>query len=388
MKILIAIDSFKDSLTSKEAGNAIRRGILREFGQFDVRIVPMADGGEGTDEALLEAAGGKRIQVKVSDPLLREINSSFVILGDEKTAVIEMANASGLELLLANERNPWITSTVGTGQLIIEALNRKCRRIIVAIGGSSTIDAGVGMAQALGVKFTDKKGMPVGYGGGELSKIQNIDDSLIDPRLASSEIIVACDVTNQLTGPTGASIIYGSQKGADPKMMRELDRNLKHLAEVVAFQTGKKVDAIPGSGAAGGLGAGLLAFTNAVLKPGFEIVRQEVGLDEHIQWADLIITGEGKLDAQTRYGKTPMGVAGVAKTYNKPVIAIAGTLGEGYQELYPLGFNAIFSAIDKPMSLHEALITAPELLERCARNIIRLWVDKGNKKAPEQSPGA
>lgn len=381
MNILIAVDSFKESLTSKEAGDAIRRGILLESGQSDIRIIPMADGGEGTADALLEALGGKTITTRVFDPLGREINSSFVILGDNTTAVIEMAKASGLELLSSQERNPWLTTTYGTGQLITEALNQGCKRIIMAIGGSATNDAGVGMAQALGIRFIDGEGNQVGRGGGELIRIQTIDTSAMDERIVSTEIIVACDVTNPLTGPTGASVIYAPQKGASPDMVQELDRNIKHFADIISSQIGKEVETVPGSGAAGGLGAGLLAFTNASLKPGFEIVRKETKLDEHIRWADLVITGEGKIDIQTQYGKTPIGVAKVTKMYQKPVIAIAGTLGEGYQDLYTYGFDAIVSIIDKPMPLNEALITAPQLLERSARSLIRMWIAGCNKKS-------
>jgi glycerate 2-kinase len=380
MKILIAVDSFKDCLSSKQAGDAIRKGIMIENSHFDVRIIPMADGGEGFAEALMEGLGGKIIPAKVFDPLFREIDSSFVILKDRKTAVIEMAKASGLELLRQDERNPWLTTSYGAGQLIVAALNQGCNRIIIALGGSATNDAGVGMAQALGVKFMDAKGISVGHGGGELVKIHSVDISSIDKRLASTEIIVACDVTNPLTGPDGASYIYAAQKGANQEMIGELDRNMKHFADFIAMYTGKVLDTIPGAGAAGGLGAGLLAFTSATLQPGFEIVRQETHLDEHIRWADLIITGEGKIDNQTQYGKTPMGVAGVAKKYHKPIIAFAGTLGEGYATLYSHGFDAIFSILDKPMPLNEALLAAPKLLEGCARNVIRLWIG-GSKKS-------
>lgn len=374
MKILIAVDSFKDSLSSFEAGMAIRRGIMNEFPDFEINVVPVADGGEGTAEALMEASAGKRIPLKVFDPLMRVIESSFIIMGDGETAVIEMASASGLELLDHDERNPWIATSFGTGQLIAEALNRECRRVIIALGGSATNDAGVGMAKALGVKFLDKNKKEVGIGGGELVHIRSIDVSGLDKRIAVTEFIAACDVTNPLTGISGASFVYGPQKGADKLMTEKLDANLKHYANLILEQTGKEIDSVQGAGAAGGLGAGLLAYTGATLKPGFEIVRNEIKLDEKIRRADLIITGEGKLDSQTKYGKTPIGVAGVAKIYSKPVIAIAGTLGEGYQELYNYGFNAIFSILDKPMTLDEALITAPNLLERCGRNIIRLWI--------------
>ncbi len=374
MNILVTVDSFKDCMSSKAAGESVRKGILLNEGSFDVRVIPMADGGEGTAEALMDARGGRVVACKVYDPLMREIDSSFIILDDEITAVIEMARASGIELLTDRERNPWVTTSFGTGQLITEALNRGCKRIILAIGGSATNDAGVGMLLALGIKFFDKNGKMIGPGGGELDKIEKIDTSTLDIRLSSTDIIVACDVTNPLTGPTGASFIYAPQKGADRNMVEKLDDNLRHVARLFKQQTGKDVEKIPGAGAAGGLGAGLLAFTGAIIQSGFEVISKENDFENHIQWADLIITGEGKIDSQTQFGKTPAGVAKVAKKYGKPVIAIAGTLGEGYMELYPLGFDAICSFIDKPMSLHEAIIKAPQLLERCAYNIVRLAI--------------
>jgi glycerate kinase len=373
MNILIATDSFKESLSSRQAGEAIRRGILMESAEYKVRVVSIADGGEGTVEALMGACGGELIHVRVYDPLMREIKASYAILGDSKTAVIEMAKASGLELLSAEERNPRVTTTFGTGQLMLDALKRGCKRLILAIGGSATNDAGAGMAQALGVKLLDKNKKPIGFGGGFLSNVQYINVGSVDKRVKATEIIVACDVTNPLTGTNGASHVFGLQKGADASMARELDRNLKHFADRIKEELGIEIESVPGAGAAGGLGGGLLAFTNASLEPGFDIVRRETGFDEQIAWADLIITGEGKMDAQTRYGKTPMGVAGAAKQFGKPVIAIAGTLGEGYQDLYAYGFDAISSIIDKPMLLNEAIITAPQLLERCARSVIRLW---------------
>jgi glycerate kinase len=284
-----------------------------------------------------------------------------------------MAKASGLELLTTSERNPWITSTFGTGQLMKDALDKGCRRMIISIGGSATNDAGAGMAQALGVRLTDKDGKNISAGGGGLSDVEKIDITYMDKRILDTEIMVACDVTNPLTGPSGASVVYGPQKGADAKMVNKLDQNLEHFAKKVEDQLVINFKKIPGAGAAGGLGGGLIAFTQAKLKPGFDIIRQETGLDDYMQWADLVITGEGRIDTQTRFGKTPMGVAGIAKEYGKTVVAIAGTLGEGYQELFMCGFDAIFSIIDKPMSLNEAMITAPQLLERCGRSVIRLW---------------
>ena len=376
MNILIAPDSFKDSLSAKKVAEAIGQGIRLESPEAEIKILPMADGGEGTVEALADASQGKIIKVSVEDALRRPINAKLGLSGNGETAIIEMAAASGIEHLQSGECNPWKTTTFGTGQLIKHALDQECRKVIIGIGGSATNDGGVGMAMALGIKFTDDSGNEKGIGGGELSEISSIDISGLDNRVSSTEFIVACDVTNPLTGPEGASYVYGPQKGADSKMVKRLDDNLRHFALLLKDKLNKDVEHVPGAGAAGGLGAGLMAFLDARLMKGFEIIREETRLDVAIRWADLVITGEGKIDVQTQFGKTPMGVAGVAKKYNKPVIAFAGTLGEGYEELYPLGFDAIFSIIDKPMELKEALINAPFLLERCVRSAIRMFLLK------------
>lgn len=372
MRILIAPDSFKDSLSALEVAKSIKQGILKELPDAKTRILPLADGGEGTVDSLVDATDGKTIIREVSDPLGRPVKAIFGVLGDGETAIIEMAAASGLELLTEKERNPWLTSTYGTGQLIVEAINARCKRIIIGVGGSATNDGGVGMARALGVKFTDKNGNEIGNGGGELGDIANIDISQIDERIKDIKIRVACDVTNPFIGPSGASYIYGPQKGADPEMVKKLDENLTHLRRLLKEQLRIDIRNKSGTGAAGGLGGGLLAFAGAKLKPGFQIIREITNLDEHVIWSDLVITGEGKIDVQTQYGKTPMGVASVAKQYDKKVIAIAGTLGEGYEELYNLGFDSILSILDKTMDLKEALITAPQLIERCTRSAIRL----------------
>ena len=376
MKVLIAPDSFKDCLSARKVGEAIRTGILSLPGEWDIRIIPMADGGEGTTEALVDATGGHYLYANVYDPLLRPIRARYGILGDRKTAAIEMAAASGIEILSDNERNPWITSSFGTGQLVLDALDRTCNRIIIGIGGSATNDAGVGMAQALGIEFLDASGKPVGPGGGELSKIARIETKDLDPRVRDCELIIACDVTNVLTGPHGASMVYGTQKGADRSMAEQLDENLNHFARLIQEQLNLTVETIPGAGAAGGLGAGFLAFTGAVLHPGFDVVCRETRLNKHIQWADLVITGEGKIDYQTQFGKTPAGVAEISKKYNKPVIALAGSLGERYTDLYKLGFTAIVSILDKPGSLEEAIGITPRLLEQCAFAIMKLILIK------------
>ncbi|MBN1596667.1 MAG: glycerate kinase [Bacteroidales bacterium] len=371
MKFLLAPDSYKNSLTALEVAEAMKKGIQAELFEAEIQMLPMADGGEGTVNALVDSTGGKYIQAEVFDPLMRKRKATYGLLGDNKTAVIEMAAASGIEILNEEERNPWITTTYGTGQLMMEAVNKGCEKIIIGIGGSATIDGGVGMARALGIKFYNNLNQEVGTGGGELSSIEKIDISKLDPRIVQAEIIVACDVNNLLTGTEGASFTYGPQKGANREMVEKLDNNLKHLAGKIRQQLNIDIENIEGSGAAGGLGGGLMAFTKAILKPGFDIIRHETHLDEFIKKTDIVFTGEGKIDDQTQYGKTPMGVAGVAKKYNKPVIAIAGTLGEGYQLLYNLGFDSIVSVIDKPMQLNEALITASELVERTTRSLVR-----------------
>ncbi len=369
MNILIAPDSFKDCLSARDVSKFIKKGILKSSDDFNVKIVPMADGGEGTVESLVDATGGTYFTIPVLDALKRERTARYGILGDGRTAVIEMAQASGIEHLKREERNPMITTTFGTGQLILDALNNNCRRIIIGIGGSATNDGGAGMAQALGVSFKSIEKTDISAGGGSLDAIEEIDVSNLDSRIYDSEIIVACDVTNPLTGADGASAVYGPQKGATPEMVEELDKNLTHFANKIKEKLGKEIDNIPGAGAAGGLGAGLMAFCNGKLQVGFEIVANETMLSQYCHWADVVITGEGKIDFQTKFGKTPQGVANAAKNFNKPVIAVAGTLGDDYNSLYNSGFDAIFSIVDSPMSLDEALVNAPQLLENIGETI-------------------
>jgi len=337
------------------------------------QIAPMADGGEGTVESLIDATGGQRIEVKVMDPLMREINSFYGITGDGTTAVIEMAAASGLELLDPTERNPWITSTYGTGQLISDALDKGCKKILLGIGGSATNDGGAGMAEALGVKFTNKMGVRPEPGGGLLGSVEKIYMEGLNPAIEATEIRVACDVSNPLTGPEGASSIYGPQKGADPDMVNKLDANLEHFAALIKDQLGKEVSIVPGAGAAGGLGAGLMAFLNARLARGFDLVAETVQLEEKIRNVDLVITGEGKMDSQTQYGKTPFGVAHLAQKHNKPVIGVAGTLEQGADILYEHGFNVIMPILDKPGDLAYALAHGERLIEQTGERIAR-WL--------------
>lgn len=372
MKILIAPDSFKDSMTSVQVANCIATGLKQASSEFELREVPLADGGEGTMLAIVRATDGSIYNAQIHDPLMRKIEAQWGITGSNETAVIEMAAASGIELLKLDERNPWNTTTFGTGELIKNALDKGCRRFIIGIGGSATNDGGAGMAMALGARFYTSDNNEIDMGGGALSNLDHIDISAMDERISQSEFIIACDVVNPLTGKNGASFVYGAQKGADFPMQEKLDKNLKKYAGKIKQTFHIDIEMVPGSGAAGGLGAGMLAFLQGKLQKGFDIVQEEVNLHEHCHWADIVITGEGKIDSQTKYGKTPYGVAQIAKQYKKKVIAISGTLGEGYTDLYNFGFEAIFSIIDKPMELTTALSKAPKLLENTACTIGRL----------------
>lgn len=375
MKIIVAPDSFKGSLTSIQAANAIEKGIKKAAQNYkkpvEVIKVPMADGGEGTVEAIVSANGGRIITTQVLDPLGREVDSFFGVLPDN-TAVIEMAAASGINLLSEDERNPMKTTTYGTGQLIKKALDYGCKRIIIGIGGSATNDGGVGMAQALGIRFLDKEGNQIAFGGGELYKIEEIDTSSLDPRINDTIITIASDVKNTLCGPNGASAVYGPQKGATPEMVETLDRNLKHFAAVIQKQFNIDILNVPGSGAAGGLGASLMGFLGAKFCMGIKLVMELVQLEEKIKNADMVITGEGSTDYQTLFGKVPLGIAKIAKKHNKPVVCISGSLGEGYEELYNEGIEAFFSIVNRPMNLEEAMGRSEELLEKITANVLNV----------------
>ncbi len=372
MRILICPDSFKDCLPARQVAEHLANGIKRVLLEVEIKILPLADGGEGTVRSLLDSAGGHIEKVKALDPLLRPIDSFYGILGDGQTAVIEMAAASGLELLKSDERNPMITSTYGTGELIKHAMDKGCKKIIIGLGGSATNDGGMGAAMALGVKFYDADGKELKQGGGFLGNLQKLDTSGLDIRLNNCKILLACDVTSTLFGSEGASYLFGPQKGADVAQVKQLDLNLQHYASVIKEHTGKDLGNIPGSGAAGGMAVGLMAFTNAEIKKGFDVIKELVQLEQWISWADYIITGEGKMDFQTQFGKTPSGVANIAVKHNKPVIAVAGALGEGYEVLYEIGLTSIFPIVDRPMQLSEAINRAGILLEETAERIFRL----------------
>jgi len=372
MKVLIAPDSFKESLSALEVARNIELGIKKVTPETTCFLLPMADGGEGTVQSLVDATEGQIIQARVHDPLMRKINRYYGMLGDGKTAIIEMASASGLGLLKEDERNPYITTTFGTGELIISALDQGCKEIMIGIGGSATNDGGMGMATALGVKFLDEHGDEVEQGGKQLIRIRNIDTSGMIAGLENVRIIIASDVSNPLTGKNGASTVYGPQKGASSDQVKALDTGLDHYGNLIEEKFGMNVKSVPGSGAAGGLGAGLMTFLNAKMKPGFEIVKEITNLEEHIKDVDLVITGEGKIDFQTQYGKTPFGVAMTAKKYDKPVIAIVGSIGENISVLYKKGFDSILSIIEKPCTLEYAMKHASALIQNAAERSMRM----------------
>lgn len=373
MKIIVAPDSFKGNQTALAVANAIERG-MRKFDQnLEIIKVPLADGGEGTVEAAASAAGGQIVSVTVTDPLNGSVEAEYAILHDGTTAVIEMAAASGLPLVPDHLKNPGKTSTIGTGELIRHALDSGCRKIILGIGGSATNDGGMGAASALGVKFLDEKGKETGVTGDDMLRVKTIDMSLLDPRIPNTDILVACDVSNPFYGPTGAAYIYAPQKGASKEKVISLDKGLRNLAEVIEKSLGKSIVDIPGTGAAGGLGGGLIAFFNAKLQSGIELILKAVEFDKILENAQLVITGEGKTDYQTAFGKVPAGVAASAKKQGIPVVCFSGALGKKIEELYATGITALFSTANREMTLDYAIDNSLILLEEGAENIIRLF---------------
>ena len=370
MKVVITPDSFKGSLTAIEVAEAIEEGVKSVFYDAETIKIPLADGGEGTVQCLVNATAGKILQQEVINPLGKKINASYGILGDQKTAVIEMAEASGITLISPEERNPLITTTYGTGQLIREALNQGCCRMIIGIGGSATNDGGAGLVQALGVRLLNKEDKEIGFGGAELLNIHHIDIAQMDPRIDKLEILVASDVKNPLCGPTGATRIYGPQKGATEKMMVILEKALAHFAELINETLHKDVKDIPGAGAAGGLGAGLMAFLGARLKPGIEVIIEAVKLEEVVKNADLVITGEGKIDYQTIYGKVPVGVAKVAKKYHIPVMAIGAIIEKDAEIVHQYGIDYLVKVSDPPMRLTESKEFKLHLIKNCINRFL------------------
>lgn len=372
-KITIAVDSFKGSLSSAEVAEAFERGFVSEQPQCEVRKVSIADGGEGTVEALVETLQGEYISVEVADPLMRPIVARYGIIDGGRTAVMEMSAASGLPLLRADERNPLKTTTYGTGQMILDALGRGCRKFLIGIGGSATNDAGVGMLRALGFRFLDSEGREIEGGGECLQRIASIDESGVVDGLRESEFIVACDVTNPLYGPEGAAYVFAPQKGADVEMVEQLDRGLRLFAEVVRRHNGEDVATLQGAGAAGGLGGGFKALLGARLERGIEMVLGAMRFDEIIAGSDLVITGEGRLDAQTVMGKAPSGVLSAARREGIPCIAIGGGV-RWCEELSESDFAAILPIVSGPMTLQEAMRqdVAAANVERTARQIGRM----------------
>ena len=370
---ILAPDSFKESMTAEQACSAMQRGIQKAIPDAQFIHVPVADGGEGTVDALIAARQGRKIQIQVSGPLTdQKIDSYFGFIDADKTAVIEMAMANGIHLIEKSQRNPLLTSTFGTGEMIKAALDHGATKIIIGLGGSVTNDAGAGMAQALGVKLLDRNGQIVELGGGQLDQIYTIDLSELDARLTQTEIIIASDVNNPLCGENGASHVFAPQKGANPEMVEILDCNLNYFADLVKQQLNIDVKNIAGAGAAGGLGFGLMVFATAKIRSGVEIIIEETQLAEKIAQADYVFTGEGGIDFQTKFGKTPFGVAQIAKRLNKPVIACAGYIGQGIEELYAEGFTAILGIVDGACDLQTALKNGERNLERTCENVARL----------------
>ena len=372
MKIVIAPDSFKESLTALEVANAIETGFKRIFPNAEYVKLPMADGGEGTVQSLVDATRGRLIEAEVTAPLGNQVKSFFGLSGDGKTAIIEMAAASGLHLVPMDKRNPCHTTSFGTGELIKQALDLGVQHIILGIGGSATNDGGAGMLQALGLRLLDKNGQSIGFGGTALSNLAEIQLADLDPRLQHVQIEVACDVNNPLCGERGASAIFGPQKGATPEMVKELDAALAHLAEIAERDCGKQIKEQPGAGAAGGMGGGLLLLPNVQLKAGVQIVLDNLKFAEQVKDADLVITGEGRMDAQSILGKTPIGVARTAKQFNRPVIAIAGCLREDYEVVYEHGIDAVFPIIRNLGDLPTILKQGEQNLISTAQNVARL----------------
>lgn len=373
MKIVIAPDSFKDSLSAQAVADAIASGLAEVWPDAELVKCPMADGGEGTVEAVLDACEGQWMSAQVSGPLGDSVSAQWGWLAQSRTAIIEMAMASGLQLLTLKQRDACLTSTEGTGQLISAALDAGAQRVILAIGGSATNDGGSGMLSALGARFLDRNDQPLPRGGRALNDLARIDLSGLDPRLANVRVEIAADVDNPLCGPNGASHIFGPQKGASPDQVLALDAALAHFADHSARTLGRDLRDSPGSGAAGGMGFAAKAYLNASFRAGVEVVADLTGLEQALVGADLVITGEGRFDAQTLRGKTPLGVARVAQRQHVPVIVLAGTLGEGYEQLYQHGISAAFALTSGPMDLEQACREAPRLLQERARDVARVW---------------
>lgn len=371
MKVVIAPQSFKGSISALDAARAMEEGVLRVVPDAGTVLVPVADGGDGTLETLVDATGGEIRSTTVTGPIGKPVAAEWGALGDGQTAVIEMARTSGLAMLSLAERDPLRATTYGLGEVLREALDAGFRSFIVGIGGSATNDGGAGMAQALGVRLLDETGKNLPWGGAALADLRSIDMSGLDERAIDARFSVACDVSNPLTGPEGASAVYGPQKGATPELVQQLDAALKNFAKVVERDTGTSIDAVRGSGAAGGLGGGMMAFLGGSLRAGVDIVLDHVGLDGKLEGADLVITGEGRIDFQTVYNKAPIGVARRAKRRGIPVLAVCGSLGKGFEDVHAEGIDAAVSILTAPMTLDEASARAGELIADAVAEVMR-----------------
>jgi len=371
MKVLIAMDSFKGNFDSLTVAGIVERGIRKVYKDATIDKVAIADGGEGTVDAIVKTLNGRYERIEVTGPMGSKVIAKYGIV-DGNTAVIEMAEASGLALVPENERNPLRASTYGTGELILDAINKGCTRIIMGIGGSATNDGGTGMARALGARFLDSEGKELDEGGGSLDSLARIDISGMNEKIASTEFIVACDVTNPLYGEKGASAVFGPQKGADSEMVKTLDNNLRHYSEIVKRDLGIDVANEPGTGAAGGLGYGLMVFCKARLTKGIEMVLDTIKIENRMKDVDVVITGEGRVDGQTVFGKVPVGIAARAKKFGKPVFAIAGFMDEGADLVYDHGIDAVMSSMIGPMTLQEAIEESESLIERASERLFRI----------------
>ena len=376
-KVVVSIDSFKGSLSSLQAGNAVKEAVLKLNPDALVVVKPLADGGEGTVDALSRAAGAKCVEIPVTGPLQRKVSAKYCILADGNTAVIEMAAAAGITLISAEERNPLETTTYGVGEIIKDAISRGCRRFIIGIGGSATNDGGVGMLTALGFAFSDSSGNPIAPGAKGLRDLTKISTENVLPQLAECSFRIACDVSNPLCGPQGCSAVYGPQKGATPAMVADMDRWLAHYGELAESISPQANMCHPGAGAAGGLGFAFLSFTNAELKPGIEIVLEETALEQDIIDADIVVTGEGRLDSQTVMGKAPIGVARLAKKHGKKVVAFSGCVTQDAEVCNLHGIDAFFPILREVTTLEAALDTetAYTNLQKTAYQVFRLLFD-------------
>jgi glycerate kinase len=372
LKVVAAPQTFKGSISALNAAEAISIGVKNIYPSAEVFLCPVADGGDGTLETLVEVSNGNIVECVVEGPTGTPVEAQWGAMGDEQTAVIEMARTSGLALLDLNERDPLNASTYGLGEAILSALDQNYRKFIIGIGGSATNDGGAGMAQAVGISLKDEFGKEIPRGGAALSKLHSIDTAGIDPRIKQSEFMVACDVNNPLTGPEGASAVYGPQKGATPEMITQLDEALKNFAETILRDLGEEVEHISGAGAAGGLGAGMMAFMGGTLKPGVDIVLDTVGLADKLKGTDIVITGEGGIDFQTVYDKAPIGVAKLAKNLGIPTIALAGLVGKDFQVVHKDGIESVFSIVNGPMTLENASSNAHRLIVESTEQVMRL----------------